>query len=356
MRCLVRTYGAGAHVARFPVELVRGDVLDRASVEEAARGCDVVYHCATGTSWILRERRRVEVDGTRNVLGAALESGARVVQLSSVLVYGVTSDGDLDESAPRGKTGDLYADSKLAAEHLAAEHASRLPVTILQPTAVYGPWAGVYGTSILRMLRTSRVPLVDGGSGICNVVYVDDLVTAMLAAASREEAVGETFLITGSDHVTWRSFYERFSRMLGVTGRTVDMSLDDVVRRWRRSGWKRPGLVGEVFRTLQEGRLRDRLYDTREGAAAMRVAQAVLPPSVFHARIAKGSSRAIRQGDVAREPPLVLLRPFTARFQATRTHVRIDKARSLLGYEPAFDFETGTGLTERWAHWAGLLG
>jgi len=237
VRAMVRSYGAGGPLARFPVELVRGDILDRASVREAVAGCEVVFHCATGTSWILRERRRVEIEGARNLLEEALPVGARVVHLSSLLVYGVTPDGDLDESAPRMKTGDLYADAKLAAEQIIATYARRLPVTILQPTAVYGPWAGVYGTSILRALRTSRVPLVDGGRGICNVVYVDDLVTALLAAATREEAVGETFLVSGPDHVTWKSLYERFSRMLGVTGRTVDLPLGDVVRRWRRSGW-----------------------------------------------------------------------------------------------------------------------
>jgi nucleoside-diphosphate-sugar epimerase len=356
VRSLVRTYGAAAALARFPVELTRGDVLDRSSLQEAIRGCDVVFHCAAGTSWILRERRRVEVEGTRNVLREALAAGSRVVYLSSVLVYGITPPGDLDERARRKRTGDLYADSKLAAERVAVEYASRLPVTILQPTAVYGPWASVYGTSILQALRTSRVPLVDGGSGICNTVYVDDLVTAILAAATRDEAVGETFLVTGPDQVTWKTFYERYAQMLGVTGRLVDTPLGDAVRSWRRSGWERPGLVGEALRTLREGRLRDRVYDTREGAAAMRVAQAVLPASVFHARAARAARRAARGETEHEELPLLLLRPFTARFQATKTHVRTDKARALLGYRPRFDFATGATLTERWARWAGLLG
>ena len=355
VRALVRTYGAGSPLARFPVELVRGDVLDGASLAEAVRRCDVVFHCATGTSWILRERRSVEVEGTHNLLEqAARAGGVRVVQLSSLLVYGVTADGEIDELAPRRRSGDLYADAKLEAEGLAQEYARRVPVTILQPTAVYGPWAGVYGTSILRALRTSRVPLVDGGGGICNLVYVDDLVTAMLAAASHDDAIGNTFLITGPEYVTWRTLYERFSQMLSVTDRTVDLPLDAAIRNWRRSGWRRPGLFGETVRVFREGQLRDRLYETREGAAAMRVAQAVLPPAVFHARAAKAARRTAEPADRP-ETPIVLLRPFTARFQSTRTMVRIDRARNLLGYEPVFGFERGMELTEQWARWAGLL-
>jgi nucleoside-diphosphate-sugar epimerase len=42
-------------------------------------------------------------------------------------------------------------------------------------------------------------------------------------------------------------------------------------------------------------------------------------------------------------------------FLRPRTRVRIDKAKRLLGYRPAFDFETGMDLTERWARWANLL-
>lgn len=355
VRALVRTYGAAAPLARFPVELVRGDVLDRESLRAAMAGCDVVFHCATGTSWILRERRRVEVEGARNVLTEAESAGGvRVVQLSTVLVYGITPDGPLDETAPRRRTGDLYADAKRDAERLAARFASRVPVAVLQPSAVYGPWAGVYGRSVLSMLRSSRVPLVDGGAGICNVVYVDDVVTAMLAAATRDEAVGETFLITGPDHVTWREFYERFQRMLNVDGRTVDVPLSEAVTQWRRSGWRRPSIAGEVARAVRRSGLRERLYETREGAAAMRVAQALLPPSVFHKREAIAAARGEPEHRRAEELPLVALRPFTARFQATKTELRIDKARRLLGYDPVFDFETGSRLTEEWASWARL--
>jgi nucleoside-diphosphate-sugar epimerase len=356
VRALVRTYGAAAALARFPVELMRGDVLDRDSLRQAIQGCDVIFHCATGTSWILRERRRVEVEGARHVLEeAASAGGVRVVQLSSVLVYGITPDGEIEETSPRRRTGDLYADAKLQAEQLATRFASRVPVTVLQPTAVYGPWAGVYGRSVLNSLRSGRVPLVDGGHGICNIVYVDDLVSALLASASRPEAAGESFLVTGPDHVTWRTFYERFARMLGVTDRTIDVPLADVVRDWRRSGWKRPGLVGETVRALGQARLRERVYETREGAAAMRVAQAVLPPAVFHAREARSALGATTPTNDSRTPPVHAVRPFTARFQATRTHVRIDKARRVLGYEPVFDFDTGMRLTEQWARWAGLV-
>ena len=56
-----------------------------------------------------------------------------------------------------------------------------------------------------------------------------------------------------------------------------------------------------------------------------------------------------------REPPIHPLSPQMIGFFRARTRVRIDKAKRLLGYRPAFDFETGMDLTERWARWANLL-
>ena len=53
--------------------------------------------------------------------------------------------------------------------------------------------------------------------------------------------------------------------------------------------------------------------------------------------------------------PVHALAPAAIRYQAARKHVRIDKARRLLGYDPRIGLETGMRLTEAWARWAGLL-
>ena len=116
------------------------------------------------------------------MLEAARAVGAsRVVHLSTLMVYGQTGDGDLDETAPRVRFGNPYSDSKLEAEAIALS--SGLPVAVLQPTAVYGPYGGVWTEAVLRALKAGRQILVDGGEGLGNAVYVDDLVSAMLLAA-----------------------------------------------------------------------------------------------------------------------------------------------------------------------------
>jgi len=230
VRVLVRDFARAVRVATFPVELVPGSVLDPATLAAASTGCDTVFHCAYGTAGSQSERARTNRDGTRNVLEAALARRVRrVVCLSTLMVYGHTPDGDLDETAPRRRYGDTYSDSKYDAELLALALARQrgAPVVLLQPTAVYGPYGGVWTELPLRQLASGRVILVGGGDGIANAVYVDDLVSAMLLAAVREGIEGEAFLVSGAQSESWREFYEMVKGE--ASGKTVFVdSMGDV--------------------------------------------------------------------------------------------------------------------------------
>ena len=97
VRVLVRNFASASRIARFPIEMVHGNVTESDDVQAAVDGCDIVFHCAWEVQDSLSMERRVNVEGTRNVLQAALQAGVqRVVHLSTVLVYGATPDGDFD--------------------------------------------------------------------------------------------------------------------------------------------------------------------------------------------------------------------------------------------------------------------
>ena len=355
VRVMVRRASSAARIARLPVEVVLGDILDRSAVAEAAQGCAVIFNAAKGTGRDAVLRRAVDGDGVRNVAAAASSAGARVVHLSSLAVYDLPSDGEVAETTPDVSAGDPYADAKLAGERMALRlgEVYRVPVVVIQPTVVYGPHAGVHGSDILDELRTSRMVLVNGGSGICNAVYVDDVVTALLLAATNDRAPGERFLVSGPEHPSWREFIGAFERMLGVN-RTVPMSEAEALDLWRRSR-RRAWLVPETLRAVRQNReLRKRLLATREAAAIMRAAGRLFPRAVSAAeRWTESGARAERQ----EEPlPLTPIRPWLVAYLAKRTRVSSEKARTLLGYRPLFRREDGMGLTEQWARWAGLLG
>lgn len=361
VRALVRNLAGAARLARFPVTVLRGDVTSAPDLAVAIQGCDLVFHCAYGTSGSQKHRAWVNREGTRRVLEASRAVNAsRVVYLSTLMVYGQTADGDLDETAPRRRFGNAYSDSKLEAERIALS--SGLPVAVLQPTAVYGPYGGVWTEAVIRALKAGRQILVNGGDGLGNAVYVDDLVSAMLLAAVKDEAVGEAFLISGEEPVTWRDLYGRFERMLGAERRTVDMTEAEALAHWRR--WKRaqPHAMGEALRILKsEQPIRERIERTREGVWLREMASTILPESLqkrIKSGLGSGGGRPSSSADAAgagAELPIHPLTPEMIGFLRPRTRVRIDKAKRLLGYRPAFDFETGMDLTERWARWANLL-
>ena len=354
VRALVRDFMRAPRIARFAIEMVRGDVVNLDDVQKAAQGCEVIFHCAYGNRGDAAAQRLVNVQGTEDVLRAALDAQAtRVVHVSTVSVYGSTPDGDLEETAPRRDTGDVYGNTKLEAEQLVLQYGRKhgLPVSIIQPTVVYGPWGPVWTIEPLRRLKTGRMILVDDGRGFSNAVYVDDVVTAMLLAAVRPEAVGEAFLISGGEPVPWLDFFGAYERMLGVQA-TVSVPLTKVSKIARSQGTLKQ-IIGLIREKPQARRW---LLSLPAIASSYRLMRKVVPKAMWqmlHSRLLEDSNSMSLQ--VANDRPIHPMDVGTARFYTTRTLVRIDKARKLLGYEPAFDLARGMALTEQWARWANLL-
>ena len=351
VRVLVSSFGNLSRIARMPVEFVHGDITSQEQVQDAASGCDIIFHCAYGSRGSDKERRQVTVGGTRNIAEAAHTQGIeRLIHVSTMMVYGKTGDGDLDETAPRRKMGDWYPDSKIEAEKLVFEQikARSLPATIVQPTVVYGPYSPPFTVGILQRLHKKRIILINGGEGLCNAVYVDDLVSAMLLAAVRKEAVGEAFLVSGAEPVTWREFFACFEKMLNIDG-TVSMAPEEALAYYRQ-GKKATGAVRRLCRAAAANpRVRRRVTRLPAGNIAMRLVDRVgnvspAPPGV----------EAETSGNTAK--PIHPLLPYQIDFYQAKTRVRIDKAVRLLGYDPAFDLAAGMALTGKWASWANLLG
>jgi nucleoside-diphosphate-sugar epimerase len=351
---LVRRVTSAASIARFPVEVIIGDVLDPHAVTTSAEGCAVVFHCvrSNGPDPVLR--RAVDVDGAGHVVDAARRAGARVVHVSSVRVYDRPSEGLFDESTPAVPKGrDPSSDDKLEGEQVAPARGAQygVPVVVIQPGIVYGPNAH-YAFEMLSDLRTSRVVLVNGGVGICNLVYVDDAVTALLLAATNDRARGERFLISGPEYPTWAQFVGAFEAMLGVH-RTVSLSEHDALRLWQRSCRSR-SLVPEAIRAIQsDPRLRERILATREAMAARWIATRVLPSSLVGALRTAFSARDHSETDD--ELPIRVAAPWVVKNRAREARVSIEKAHRILGYTPVFTLSHGMDLTKQWARSAGLI-
>jgi hypothetical protein len=118
---------------------------------------------------------------------------------------------------------------------------------------------------------------------------------------------------------------------------------------------RREPLHQELLRQFkQDQRFRDRLMATRELYALRELASSVLPEALQTKIKGRMSGGGKPPSPVDRSLPIHPLTPEMIDFYTPKTRVRIDKARRLLGYEPAFSLERGMELTGQWARWAGL--
>lgn len=202
--------------------IVTGDVTDDPTfLEPLVGGCSHVVHGAalvySGGDW--PAIRRINVDGTRNVLEAAARAGVgHAVHVSSVVVYG-TVEGAVDEHAPLDSPippDDLYARSKRESEKVVREieAATGMPVTVLRPSAVYGERDRLMTQRIARMVRWPVALLLGSGRNTIPAVYAGNVAEAVLLALTARRG-GATYDV-GLDHpLTQRALLEGIAAGLG---------------------------------------------------------------------------------------------------------------------------------------------
>jgi nucleoside-diphosphate-sugar epimerase len=217
VRILVRPT-SNLHWVSPQAERCVGDLANAASVREAVRGVDRVFHCAAVVSdWgdpaIFHE---VNVTGTTLLLEAALGVGVKkFVHVSTTDVYGYPGD-TVTEDAPFRYRGWPYGDTKIDAEKVVWEYAGRgLPTTVIRPATVYGPRAPIV-TEIVKLLRQKEMVFIGTGNTNAGLCQVDNLIAALLLAGRPEIGVGRAYNIEDGLGVTWKQFTNRLAAMLGL--------------------------------------------------------------------------------------------------------------------------------------------
>jgi nucleoside-diphosphate-sugar epimerase len=198
-----------------------GDLTDAAAVARAAEGVEIVYHiAATYREAGQRDEayRAVNVAGTKNVLEAAARGGARrVVHCSTGGVHGHVAHPPADEEAPFNP-GDVYQETKLEAERLAAEYGRTHPleVVVARPIGIYGP-GDMRFLKMFRGLARRRFPMLGSGEGFYHLTYIDDLVEGFRLCGEVPAASGRTYLLAGPRYTTLNQLVALIARELQVT-------------------------------------------------------------------------------------------------------------------------------------------
>ncbi len=208
------------------VERMAGDVTDPEQMRAAVRGCEVVFHLAAVYALWTKDgglMRRVNVEGTRNVLAAARAEGVRrVVHTSSIARFG--GQGPHVEATETsafvlGATGDPYSRSKAEAHEVAVEAAKEQDVVIVAPCGPIGPGdAGPTPTGRL-LLSTVKMPIALVADTSTNFADVRDMARGHLLAAERGKR-GETYLL-GCRNVSLAEIARMALDALGTTKRIV---------------------------------------------------------------------------------------------------------------------------------------
>ncbi len=273
-------------------QVLIGDVNDAEAGRRACEGRNIVLHTAA----VVKEGgslgffRRVNVDGSRMVAIAAKEAGASMfTQLSSVMVYGFDFPPNVAEEGPYRGENNPYCITKIESEAAVLELNAppKFGVIIIRPGDVYGPGSIPWVQRPLELMHSGKFALVDGGNGIMNHVYVDNLVDGIMRTWERK-TFGEAFNITDGGNTTFAEYFNRLADLGGAP------------RPRSAPKWLVKAAAGALY-----------------GAVKL----------------------------IGREPEL---HPGGADF-VTRPHAySIEKARRLLKYEPKIDLDEGFRRTGEW--------
>lgn len=341
VRVAVRSPAKCANVTRFSVELRSTDLLDPQSVKAAVDGVRTVYHLAYGNDGA--DRGRITIEGTRNVVDAAIAAGAEcVVLLSTMYVFGFPeASGAIDESYPYRPYGGEYGESKAKMEQWCLRRArtsGSTRIVVLNPTCVFGPGGGAYTCLPVDLTAQGRFCWINGGSGSANYNYVTNLVDAILAAAAVPSAHGERFIINDGT-ITWRELIEPFVEPLARA--IPSFSVEEFARLPRFGG---PFRINDLIRTALSN---PDIRNVAKRSAAVRNVFA-LANRIWPRPPRTGDVLALLAPPVAPEPtsdpPEWLARlysPFQARFSA-------EKANRVLGWRPRIGLRAAQAETIAW--------
>ena len=282
-------------------DIVEGDISQPDTISQLLQECDVIIHTAALVSNAMQDPDmwRVNVLATRNLIHAAKEHKVRrFVQISSIVAYGNSAEGELDENHPVHADGGSYVLTKLASEHVVlSEQANHdIEVVILRPGDAYGPGSRPWIIAPLEAIAKNQFMLPEKGEGFFRPIYIDDLVRGIAMASRHPDADGEIFNLSCEGYMLTKDYFTPHYQWLGK---------------------KRPMVVSTNL--------------------ALKIS-------------AIASKLADLMGNLNEASPS------TVKQLSTKSWFSIKKAERVLGWRPEISFEEGMKVTHEWAQKEGLVG
>lgn len=327
VRPVVRAASSLAVLARQRLDWRIAAALDCAELAGALAGCAVCLHAAIG-----------DPDQIVRMASAAYAACARagvrrLVWLSSASVHGQDCPAGTDETSPLHTRHPLdYNNAKVRAEAVLRRAArdGRVEIVLLRPGVVFGPRSRWIADAVAD-LQAGRAAWIDGGRGICNSIYVDNLVHALHLAATVPAAAGGTFLVGDAETVTWRDFLLPIAQHLGYD----ETAFADLPAPPRPPP-ARPSRIAAWTRHPLYARLGQRVPDRLKRVAKAAAAAWAQPPPATGSWTWRGA------------PGLPRLTTEMALLQQCRWKLPHARAAATLGYRPPVPFAEGLRRSLAW--------
>jgi NADH dehydrogenase len=210
VRVLARNPKDAETLANWGCQIAEGDMTDAESLRRAVADCDAVIDLVAIISGSREDFERVMIQGTRDLVAAAKEAGAKRFVLMSALG---TSE----------RTKDLTSYYRAKWEEEQAVQSSGLEYTIFRPSFVFGVGGGSLPIYIRQVRWSPVITVIGDGKRRLQPIWVDDVAAFFAKSFAIPEAVNRTFEIAGPDVVTWDELYERIRRVLGKRRARVHM-------------------------------------------------------------------------------------------------------------------------------------
>jgi nucleoside-diphosphate-sugar epimerase len=331
---LLRTLSKAARISTYPLHYFKGNVTDEGSLNAAMQGCDAVVHCAHEFANPAANLQAIDL-----VAGQCLKLGVKkLVYISSFAVHRGDEETINEESALNDQWD--YAVNKTAIEKKLREYhrQSGLPVIILRPTIVYGPFSAAWTIHTVNQMLAGRLVIPHEGSRVCNAVYVDDVAAAIIRAIDAPDSChGKTYIVSGPDTVTWKEFYNAHLDYAG-TQEPVYMSREESGAWQARSQTAQPS-------DTRASLLKDPITFLKK-TPVYTIYQGLLKNSFFRKKLLSAKTAI----------PRPLIYPDKNSFDTLSCSGRVDlkKMKDELGYIPRTPFREGISKTLRWIRWANL--
>jgi len=229
---IVRTDSAKELLRHSNISIFKGDILDKKSLLIAMKGCQQVYHTAAKVGVSTRDYSAfydVNVEGTRNVLDAALQTGIeKFVFTSTCGVIGPSVTEPLTEKDPRITALEIDYDlSKKMGEDLVIQYGKKgLNSVIVCPSKIYGPGNishSLTANAVMDKFLKKRIVLIPspGTYKVC-FAFIDDIINGHLLAMEKGKS-GEKYIL-GGINISYQDFFDRLRTLSSCKGYIIQLS------------------------------------------------------------------------------------------------------------------------------------